>query len=731
MQAAPPVDLHPDDVGLDEATARHRWTELADEIREHQFAYYVRDAPTVSDAEYDVLLRRLAALEDHYLGYGLRTPESPTQLVGGTFSTEFAAVDHVERMLSLDNAFSVDDLAAWAQRVRRDLEGAGEPHYLCELKIDGLAIALLYEKGRLVRAATRGDGRTGEDVTLNVRTIEGIPLTLAGEDHPEVIEVRGEVFLPVQGFLALNEAQVAAGKAPFANPRNSAAGSLRQKDPRVTASRPLRMLCHGIGALRWAGHEEATARQSETYDLLAAWCLPVSARTRVVDDLAGIQEMIDFYGEHRHDVEHEIDGVVIKVDEVSLQRRLGSTSRAPRWAIAFKYPPEEVNTKLLDIRVNVGRTGRVTPYGVMQPAKVAGSTVEMATLHNASEVKRKGVLIGDTVVLRKAGDVIPEIVGPVAALRDGSEREFEMPTHCPSCGTPLAPAKEGDVDIRCPNAWSCPSQLRERLAHIAGRGALDIETMGWEAAGSLLEVGVVRYEADLFDLNEDALRRVALFVLSTDSKVKGRVRSAGDLNSIGEALLANLEKAKAQPLWRVLVALSIRHVGPTAARALATGFGSMAAIRAASEAELAAVEGVGPTIATAIGDWFAEDWHAEIVDRWTAAGVRMADQRDESVPRTLEGLTVVVTGSLVKFSRDGAKEAIIARGGKSAGSVSKKTDFVVVGENAGSKEGKARELGLRILDEAAFVRLLEGGPEALDGGPEALAGRGADEEDEA
>src|SRR5665648_557385 len=475
-------------------------------------------------------------------------------------------------MLSLDNAFSVDDVAAWAQRVRRDLEGAGEPHYLCELKIDGLAIALLYENGRLVRAATRGDGRTGEDVTLNVRTIEGIPLTLDGEDHPEVIEVRGEVFLPVQGFLALNEAQVAAGKAPFANPRNSAAGSLRQKDPRVTASRPLRMLCH-------------------------------------------------------------------------------------------------------------------------------------------------------------------EIVGPVVALRDGSEREFEMPTHCPSCGTPLAPAKEGDVDIRCPNARSCPSQLRERLAHIAGRGALDIETMGWEAAGSLLEVGVVRYEADLFDLNEDALRRVALFVLSTDSKVKGRVRSAGDLNATGEALLANLEKAKAQPLWRVLVALSIRHVGPTAARALATGFGSMAAIRAASEAELAAIEGVGPTIATAIGDWFAEDWHAQIVDRWTAAGVRMADQRDESVPRTLEGLTVVVTGSLVKFSRDGAKEAIIARGGKSAGSVSKKTDFVVLGENAGSKEGKARELGLRILDEAAFVRLLEGGPEALEGGPEALdggaAGRGPDEENEA
>jgi len=741
--------LHPDDVGLDEATARHRWAELAETIRDHQFAYYVRDAPTVSDGEYDALLLRLAALEDHYVAFGLRTPESPTQTVGGTFSTEFGAVDHVERMLSLDNAFSVEDVAAWAERVRRDLDGAAEGlHYLCELKIDGLAIALLYENGRLVRAATRGDGRTGEDVTLNVRTIRGVPHVLAGDDFPELIEVRGEVFLPVEGFAELNAAQVAAGKAPFANPRNSAAGSLRQKDPKVTASRPLQMLCHGIGALRWAGRAEATARQSETYDLLASWGLPVSPRARVVDDLAGITEMIEHYREHRHDVEHEIDGIVIKVDETALQRRLGATSRAPRWAIAFKYPPEEVNTKLLDIRVNVGRTGRVTPYGVMQPTLVSGSTVEMATLHNASEVRRKGVLIGDTVVLRKAGDVIPEIVGPVVDLRDGTEREFVMPTHCPSCGTLLAPAKEGDVDIRCPNARSCPSQLRERVAHIAGRGALDIEAMGWEAAIALTdpELGrpsdaetepqapVLETEAGLFELRPEDLADVRVWRVrraggeATGARelvpffyTRGTAKVPPKPTATTQTLFAELEAAKTRPLWRVLVALSIRHVGPTAARALATEFGSLDAIRAASEGELAAVEGVGPTIAAAIEEWFAEDWHREIVDRWAAAGVRMADERDESIERTLQGLTVVVTGSLEGFSRDGAKEAVIVRGGKAAGSVSKKTDYVVVGENAGSKEAKARELGLPILDEPGFVALLAGGPEALGGADEDTA----------
>lgn len=729
-----------------DAAARRRWAELVDEISDHQFAYYVRDSPTVSDGEYDALLAELTDLEAAHPE--LRTPDSPTQRVGGTFSTEFTAVDHVERMLSLDNAFSADDVAAWAERVHREI-GDTEVHYLCELKIDGLAIALLYENGRLVRAATRGDGRTGEDVTLNVRTIETIPETLGGDPstHPELIEIRGEVFLPVGPFEELNAAQVAAGKAPFANPRNAAAGSLRQKDPRVTASRPLRMYAHGIGALRGAGSAASElTRQSQAYDLLAGWGVPVSGHTRVVPGLTGVQEMIRYFGEHRHDVEHEIDGIVVKVDEIALQRRLGATSRAPRWAIAYKYPPEEVNTRLLDIRVNVGRTGRVTPYGVMEPVRVAGSTVEMATLHNASEVRRKGVLIGDTVVLRKAGDVIPEILGPVVELRAGREaelREFVMPTHCPSCGTLLAPAKEGDVDIRCPNARRCPSQLRERLFNLASRGGLDIEAMGWEASIALVDpelnrpddapgepqTPVLENEGGLFDLTADDLADVRVWREKKTAGVGTGVweqvpffftRATATKPSVPTAttvkLFEQLELARTRPLWRVLVALSIRHVGPTAARALATEFGSLAAIRAADTESLASVAGVGPTIAAAVQEWFTgdeSDWHNEIVDRWAAAGVRMTDERDESVTRTLEGLTVVVTGSLEGFSRDGAKEAILARGGKAAGSVSKKTDFVVVGENAGSKEAKARELGVRVLSEAEFVTLLDGGPESL------------------
>ena len=750
------------------APARERWTELADSIRADQFAYYLRDAPTSSDADYDRRMRELEALEDEHPG--LRTPDSPTQRVGGTFSTEFTAVDHVERMLSLDNAFSDEEIGAWADRAHRDLEQDAPLPYLCELKIDGLAIALLYENGRLVRAATRGDGRTGEDVTLNVRTIATIPATLAGDPatHPELIEIRGEVFLPVGAFTALNEAQVEAGRSPFANPRNAAAGSLRQKDPRVTASRPLRMYAHGIGALRWpAGGGAGIERQSQVYDLLASWGVPVSGHTRVVDGLAGVREMIAYYGEHRHDVEHEIDGIVVKIDEIVLQRRLGATSRAPRWAIAYKYPPEEVNTKLLDIRVNVGRTGRVTPFGVMEPVLVSGSTVAMATLHNASEVVRKGVLIGDTVVLRKAGDVIPEIVGPVTELRDGSERAFVMPTTCPSCGTPLAPAKEGDVDIRCPNARSCPSQLRERVFGVASRGAFDIEALGWEAAIALVDpeldrptdvaqyrpdgvVGaepptelpprqtpVLETEAGLFDLAADDLRDVRVWREIKKAGVgtglwedrlyfwtKPTTRTPSKPHANTDRLLVELDKAKSQPLWRAIVALSIRHVGPTAARALAVEFGSMQALRDAltdretAVARLADVEGIGPTIAEAVVSWFDPDtldgaWHREIVDRWAAAGVQMADERDESSPRTLEGLTVVVTGGLERFSRDGAKEAILSRGGKAAGSVSKKTDYVVVGENAGSKETKARELGLRILDEAGFETLLAHGPAGL------------------
>ena len=524
---------------------------------------------------------------------------------------------------------------------------------------------------------------------------------------PRLVEVRGEVYFPVSSFEELNAGLVAAGKAPFANPRNTAAGSLRQKDPRVTASRDLRMIVHGIGARE--GFD--VVRQSQAYEVLAAWGLPVSGRTRVLGTIEEVCDYVQRWGEQRHAVEHEIDGVVVKVDEVDVQRRLGSTSRAPRWAIAYKYPPEEVTTRLLDIRVDVGRTGRVTPWGLMEPVQVAGSTVERATLHNQHEVERKGVLVGDTVVLRKAGDVIPEILGPVVDLRDGSERPFVMPTHCPSCGTALRPEKEGDKDIRCPNSKECPAQLRERLYSLAGRGAFDIEALGAEGVNALLDAGVLTNEATLFSLTAQDVAQVPLFTRAArktdpqDAVVDGRVLSAN-----GQKLVDNLQQAKAQPLWRVLVALSIRHVGPTAARALAAELGSMEAIRAASTEELAAVEGVGPVIAESVKEWFDVDWHREIVQRWAADGVRMADERDESVERTLEGLTVVVTGSLEGFSRDESKEAIVSRGGKASGSVSKKTDYVVVGANAGSKAAKAEELGVPVLDEEGFVRLLAEGP---------------------
>jgi len=681
-----------------DADLRRRWQELADEVREHQFRYYVRDAPIISDAEFDKLLRELQGLEDEHPE--LRTPDSPTQLVGGAgFATDFTQAEHLERMLSLDNVFAPEELAAWAARIKGEIGDKG--HYLCELKIDGVALALVYRDGRLVRAATRGDGRTGEDVTLNARTIDDVPVRLTGSKEfplPGVLEVRGEVFFRVADFEELNAGLVAEGKPPFANPRNSAAGSLRQKNPAVTARRKLRMICHGLG------HSEGFSPKTlhDAYRALKSWGLPVSEHTARVQGIDAVTEHVAYWGEHRHDIEHEIDGVVVKVDEIALQRRLGSTSRAPRWAVAYKYPPEEATTKLLDIKVNVGRTGRVTPFAFMEPVKVAGSTVSQATLHNASEVKRKGVLIGDTVVIRKAGDVIPEVLGPVVDLRDGTEREFVMPTTCPECGTTLAPAKEGDADIRCPNTRSCPAQLRERVFHVAGRGAFDIEGLGYEAAVALLQAGVITDEGDLFGITEDDLLRTDLFT------IKG-----GGVSANGTRLLANLGKAKSQPLWRVLVALSIRHVGPTAARALAIGYGSLDAIMAASEEELAAVEGVGPTIAAAVVEWFTVDWHRAIIDKWRAAGVRTADERDSSVERTLEGLSIVVTGSLTGFSRDDAKEAIVARGGKAASSVSKKTAYVVAGDSPGSKFDKAVELGVPVLDEDGFRRLLGNGPEGI------------------
>ena len=679
--------------------ARERWQQLAEEVREHQFRYYVRDAPIISDGAFDQLLGELNALEEQYSE--LRTPDSPTQLVGGGFATDFTAVDHLERMLSLDNVFTEDELRGWLARV--ESEAGSNLHYLCEVKIDGVALNLVYENGKLVRAATRGDGRTGEEVTLNALTIDDIPERITGTDDfpaPSVLEVRGEVFFRLEDFQALNASLVAEGKAPFANPRNSAAGSLRQKNPAVTAKRRLGMICHGFGRLE--GFEPAT--QSQAYTALAAWGLPVSPHTVRVQGADAVVERMKYWGEHRHDVEHEIDGLVVKVDEMSLQRRLGATSRAPRWAIAYKYPPEEVTTKLLDIRVSVGRTGRVTPFAYMEPVTVAGSTVSLATLHNASEVARKGVLIGDTVVLRKAGDVIPEVLGPVVDLRDGTEREFVMPTECPECGTPLAPAKESDVDLRCPNQQFCPAQLRERVFHVAGRGAFDIEALGYEASTALINSGAIGNEGDLFALTAEDLMTTSIFRTTK-----------GALSKNGERLLENLERAKDKPLWRVLVALSIRHVGPTAARALATEFGSLERIRNASVEELAAVEGVGPTIAASVDEWFKVDWHREIVDKWAAAGVRMEDERDHSIERTLEGLSIVVTGSLEGFSRDQAKEAILLRGGKAAGSVSKKTAFVVIGDAPGSKADKAAELGVPILDEAGFRKLLEFGPDAVTG----------------
>jgi DNA ligase (NAD+) len=683
--------------------ARDEHARLAQEIDDNQYRYYVLDDPTVSDADYDHAMRRLEELEAEFPE--LRTPSSPTQRVGGTYSTQFTPVDHLERMLSLDNAFSADEVKEWAARVERD---AGTvPGYLCELKVDGLAVNLLYEDGRLVRAATRGDGRTGEDVTPNVRTIANVPDRLTGDDIPRVLEVRGEVYFPVARFEELNAALVEAGKAPFANPRNTAAGSLRQKDPRVTASRALQLVLHGVGRVEGG---PAVTSQSQWYDKLLAWGLPTSARAKVVPDLDGVHEFIEYYREHRHDVEHEIDGVVVKVDDIAVQRRLGATSRAPRWAIAFKYPPEEVNTKLLDIRVAVGRTGRVTPFGVMEPVKVAGSTVEQATLHNQWEVERKGVLIGDTVVLRKAGDVIPEIVAPVESLRDGTETKFVMPTECPSCGTPLKPEREGDKDIRCPNSQSCPAQLRERLSSLAARSGFDIEALGYVGAVALLDAGTLTDEGDLFDLDAERLAAVPLYTRAANKNdPDDQVREGRVLSANGQKLIANLEEAKKRPLWRVLVALSIRHVGPTAARALAAEFGSMAAIRGATVEQLAAAEGVGPVIAEAVLEWFDVDWHEAIVDKWAAAGVRMADESDESIPKTLAGLTIVVTGSLPNYSRDEAKEAILSRGGKASGSVSKKTDYVVVGENAGTKAEKAEQLGVPILDEAGFTRLLADG----------------------
>ncbi|MFJ3854646.1 NAD-dependent DNA ligase LigA [Streptomyces sp. NPDC090085] len=707
------------------AAVREQHQLLSEQVEEHRFRYYVNDQPVVSDAEFDRLLRSLEALEEQYPE--LRTPDSPTQKVAGAYETDFASVEHRERMLSLDNAFDDEELAAWAERVARDVN-TSDYHYLCELKVDGLAVNLTYENGRLTRAATRGDGRTGEDITPNVRTIADIPDRLSGERIPALVEIRGEVYFPMEKFEELNARLVEAEGKPFANPRNAAAGSLRQKDPKVTASRPLHMVVHGIGARE--GFE--IEYQSQAYELLREWGLPTARHNKVVSSLAEVRAFIAEFGENRHSVEHEIDGVVVKLDEIALQGRLGSTARAPRWAIAWKYAPEEVNTKLIDIKVGVGRTGRVTPYAQVEPVTVAGSEVEFATLHNQEVVKAKGVLIGDTVVLRKAGDVIPEILGPVVDLRDGTEREFEMPAVCPACGTALRPMKEGDIDVRCPNGQTCPAQLRERIYYLAGRQSLDIENFGIVAAAALtgpLEPAQspLLDEGDLFDLTIEQLLPIKAYVLDQDSGLPKRDPKTGEekivtvfANQKGEpkknalAMLENIAAAKTRPLARVINGLSIRHVGPVAAEALAREFRSIAAIEAATEEQLTATDGVGAIIAASLKEWFAVDWHQEILRKWREAGVRMEEEgsAEDEGPRPLEGLTVVVTGTLQSHTRDGAKEALQSRGAKVTGSVSKKTSFVVVGDNPGSKYDKAVQLKLPVLDDAGFAVLLEKGPDA-------------------
>ncbi|WP_264890667.1 NAD-dependent DNA ligase LigA [Rhodoluna sp. KAS3] len=700
------------------AAAAKRIEELVDQLNHHRAAYYEGNTVLISDAEYDALLHELEALESE--NPELISGDSPTQTVGGSANQAFAPVEHLDRMMSLDNVFSFEEFRSWAER-------GGDGPYLCELKIDGLAINLRYVDGRLVSAATRGDGVVGEDVTANVLTIQSIPRKLSGSGHPPVVEVRGEIYFGLEDFAKLNEGLVAEGKAPFANPRNSASGSLRQKDAGVTATRPLKMLVHGIGA--WP--DAPVKNQSDLYELLKSWGLPTSERFRVVNSVDEVLKYIDEFEKKRHSLEHEIDGVVVKLDDLAVQRDLGFTSRAPRWAIAYKYAPEQVNTKLLDIRVSVGRTGRATPYAVVEPVKVAGSVVEFATLHNQDVVKAKGVLIGDTVVLRKAGDVIPEILGPVVELRTGAERAFVMPTVCPDCGSPLAPSSEGDVDLRCQNSRSCPAQLRERVAYLGSRGVLDIEALGYVAACALTQPvepasSALRSEADLFDLTLDQLLPIRALVLDPDSglpkldangdpKIVDFFRKKdGSPAEVALKLIRNLEEAKTKPLWRILVALSIRHVGPVAARSLASFFGSLDRIFTASEDELSRVDGVGPTLAASIKEWISIDWHREIIEKWRVAGVQLeipghAGPGEAAVSGGIfEGMSIVATGSLKNFTREQIEEAIISNGGKAASSVSKKTAFVVAGENAGSKLSKAEELGVEVITEDEFILRLKG-----------------------
>ncbi|MFT4245056.1 MAG: NAD-dependent DNA ligase LigA [Micrococcaceae bacterium] len=705
------------------AEIKQEYADLVVHINKYRNAYYQDNDTLISDAEYDQLYRKLEKLEDEFPE--LVTQTSPTQQVGGEASKVFTPVKHASRMYSLEDVFSIDELKTWHERVSGYIEKANlsQAKWLSELKIDGLAINITYRNGVLTKAVTRGDGRTGEDVTDNVLTIDNVPhkfITQHTQDVPNVIEIRGEVYMPSGAFKELNEKMAAEGKNPFANPRNAAAGSLRQKNSEVTASRNLKLIVHGVGVVE--GYEFDS--QSDSYQKLHNWGLPTSPEYKAFDNFSEVIKFIEYHGEHRHDLEYDIDGIVIKVDQRHSQEELGYTSRVPRWAAAFKYPPEEVHTKLLDIRVDVGRTGRVTPYGVMEPVKVAGSVVSRATLHNQDVVKAKKVRIGDTVVLRKAGDVIPEIVGPVVALREGNEKKFEMPETCPSCGAELAPQKVGDVDLRCPNSIACPAQLKQRVAHIGSRGAFDIEALGDETAHYLTSnehnPQVLKNEAELFNLTAEDLKPVKVlrnkngiatlvpYFWRQDEKTHEPTNPTKNT----ETLLAQLDIAKTKPLWRALVALSIRHVGPKAARELANHFGSIQAIRKATEDEIAELDGVGPTIAEAVVEWFKQDWHNQIVDTWLTAGVKMTYERDESaeeIPQVFAGLSIVATGTLENFTRDSVKEAIMARGGKAVASVSKKTAAVVAGAKAGSKLDKAESLGVQVLTEEEFMIALEKG----------------------
>ncbi|APT92740.1 DNA ligase [Corynebacterium phocae] len=678
---------------------QREWSELAQEIRRHRELYY-NGQPAIPDADFDALFQRLIQLEEQHPE--LAVPDSPTQQVGATPEPSAADIVHLERMMSLDNVFDEAEMREW-------LAKTPAKSYLTELKIDGLSIDLVYRDGELVSAATRGDGRVGEDITANARVIEDIPHRLEENDAypvPALVEIRGEVYMRPEDFGDINAQRVEDGKPPFANPRNAAAGGLRMKDPADVKKRRLHMVSHGIGAREGF----APTSQHDAYAALAAWGLPVSEYTKRVESAAAVIKQVNYWAAHRHDAIFEMDGLVVKVDDLESQRQLGATSRAPRWAIAYKYPPEEVTTKLLDIEVGVGRTGRVTPFAIMDPVFVSGSTVSMATLHNQTEVKRKGVLIGDTVIIRKAGEIIPEVLGPVVDKRDGSEWEWTFPADCPSCGTTLAPQKEGDADWRCPNTRSCPSQLSARLEYLASRKGFDIEALGEKAASDLIDSGVVADEGDIFDLDAEKLLKTQVYTRNDPKAKKTKGQPVPRiLNKQGEKLLDNLKTARETELWRVLVSLSIRHVGPIAARALAARYGSLDAMRQAPVEELAHTDGVGDIIARSFSEWFEVDWHREIVEKWAKAGVTMEDKVQDKPEQTLEGLTVVVTGTLENFTRDTVKEAILSRGGKASGSVSKKTDYVVVGENAGSKEQKARDLGLRILDESGFQRLLETG----------------------